>query len=44
LTLDKRRILYLPVETKARELVGKTFLAARAVARGWIVVLGARQR
>jgi surface carbohydrate biosynthesis protein len=42
LTLDKRRILYLPVETKARELAGKTFLAARAVARGWIVVLGAR--
>ena len=34
-------MLYLPIETKARELLGKTFLAARAVERGWIVVMGA---
>lgn len=38
--MPKRRILYLPVETKARELLGKTFLAARAAERGWITVLG----
>ena len=36
-----RRLLYLPIETKARELLGKSFLAARAVERGWIVVMGA---
>lgn len=40
--MGKRRILYLPIETKARELLGKTLLAARAVERGWIVVFGAR--
>jgi surface carbohydrate biosynthesis protein len=34
------RLLYLPVETKARELLGKIFLAARAVERGWTVILG----
>jgi surface carbohydrate biosynthesis protein len=34
------RYLYLPVETKAREFLGKTFLAARAVERSWTVVLG----
>ena len=39
--MTKRRVLYLPIETKARELLGKTFLAARAVERGWIVVMGA---
>jgi surface carbohydrate biosynthesis protein len=39
--VTKRRLLYLPIETKARELLGKTFLAARAVERGWIVVMGA---
>jgi surface carbohydrate biosynthesis protein len=39
--VSKRRVLYLPIETKARELLGKTFLAARAVERGWIVVMGA---
>ena len=39
--MTKRRLLYLPIETKARELLGKTFLAARAVERGWIVVMGA---
>jgi len=39
--VTKRRVLYLPIETKARELLGKTFLAARAVERGWIVVMGA---
>lgn len=37
----ERRLLYLPIETKARELLGKIFLAARAVERGWIVVMGA---
>lgn len=39
--MTKRRLLYLPIETKARELLGKSFLAARAVERGWIVVTGA---
>jgi surface carbohydrate biosynthesis protein len=39
--VTKRRLLYLPMETKARELLGKSFLAARAVERGWIVVTGA---
>lgn len=39
----KRRLLYLPIETKARELLGKSFLAARAVERGWIVILGAQK-
>ena len=39
--MTKRRLLYLPIETKARELLGKTFLAAKAVERGWIVVMGA---
>jgi len=37
---DQRRLLYLPIETQARELLGKGFLAARAVERGWIVVMG----
>ena len=36
----KRRTLYLPIETKARELIGKTLLAAKAVERGWVVFLG----
>ena len=36
----KRRTLYLPVETKCRELLGKTLLAAKAVERGWRVFLG----
>jgi surface carbohydrate biosynthesis protein len=39
--VGKHRLLYLPLETKARELLGKSFLAARAVDRGWIVVFGA---
>ena len=39
--MTARPLLYLPVETKARELLGKSFLAARAVERGWIVVMGA---
>jgi surface carbohydrate biosynthesis protein len=39
--VTKRRLLYLPIETKSRELLGKTFLAAKAVERGWIVVMGA---
>ena len=34
------RLLYVPVETKAREFLGKTFLAARAAERGWTVILG----
>ena len=36
----KRRTLYLPVEIKPRELLGKTLLAARAVERGWRVFIG----
>ena len=36
----KRRTLYLPIETKCRELLGKTLLAAKAVDRGWRVFLG----
>ncbi len=39
----KRRVLYMPIETKARELLGKSFLAARAVERGWIVIMGAQK-
>jgi surface carbohydrate biosynthesis protein len=38
--LNTNRILYLPIEIKARELHGKSFLAARAIERGWIVVTG----
>ena len=38
--MNSEQLLYLPVETKAREFLGKTFLAARAVERGWTVVLG----
>ena len=34
-----RRILYLPVETTARELAGKVLLAAMATERGWLVVI-----
>jgi surface carbohydrate biosynthesis protein len=34
------RLLYVPVETKAREFLGKTFLAAKAAERGWTVILG----
>lgn len=41
--MTKRRLLYMPIETKARELLGKSFLAARAVERGWIVVMGAQK-
>jgi surface carbohydrate biosynthesis protein len=40
----KRRILYLPVETKARELLGKVLLASKAAERGWQVLLGPRFR
>ena len=36
----RRRTLYLPIETKCRELLGKTLLAAKAVDRGWRVFLG----
>jgi surface carbohydrate biosynthesis protein len=38
--MKQRRLLYLPIETQARELLGKGFLAACAVERGWIVVIG----
>src|SRR5215210_1652902 len=41
--MPRRRILYLPIETKTRELLGKSFLAARAVERGWIVIMGAQK-
>ena len=36
----RRRTLYLPIETKYRELLGKTLLAAKAVDRGWRVYMG----
>lgn len=36
----KSRILYLPIETKAREFLGKVLLAERAVESGWMVVIG----
>lgn len=36
----KQRTLYLPIGTKCRELLGKTLLAAKAVERGWRVVIG----
>ena len=39
--MSEHRLLYLPIETKSRELLGKMFLGARAVERGWIVVMGA---
>jgi surface carbohydrate biosynthesis protein len=38
--MKSNRLLYLPVETKAREFLGKTFLAARGAERGWTVILG----
>jgi surface carbohydrate biosynthesis protein len=34
------RLLYLPIEIKARELLGKIWLASRAAERGWLVLLG----
>ena len=34
------RVLYLPLEIKARELLPKVWLASRAVDRGWLVILG----
>lgn len=36
----KHRILYLPIETKAREFLGKVLLSVKAVERGWMVVIG----
>lgn len=36
------RFMYLPVETKVRELTGKALLAARATSRGWATVIGPR--
>ena len=39
--MTERRLLCLLIETKARELLGKTFLAVRAVERGLILVMGA---
>ena len=36
----RRRTLYLPIEIKYRELLGKTLLAAKAVDRGWRVYMG----
>ena len=38
------RFLYVPVEIKAREFLGKTFLAARAAERGWAVFMGENNR
>lgn len=38
--MSRHRILYLPIEIKARELLGKVWLASRAVGRGWVVVMG----
>jgi len=40
--MQKRPLLYLTIETKSREQLGKSFLAARAVERGWIVVMGGK--
>jgi surface carbohydrate biosynthesis protein len=39
-----KRFLYVPVEIKAREFLGKTFLAARAAERGWAVFMGESNR
>ena len=36
----KRRVLYLGIETKSRELYGKLLLAAKAAERGWLVLFG----
>jgi surface carbohydrate biosynthesis protein len=38
--MPQHRLLYLPIEIKARELLGKVWLAARATERDWIVVMG----
>jgi surface carbohydrate biosynthesis protein len=38
--MSQYRLLYLPIEIKARELLGKVWFAARAAERGWIVVMG----
>jgi surface carbohydrate biosynthesis protein len=42
LSFSPRKWLFLPVETKARELQGKLFLAFVAAERGWGVLLGKR--
>jgi surface carbohydrate biosynthesis protein len=39
----RRRVLYLPIETKARELYGKVLLASKAAERGWQVVFGTQE-
>jgi surface carbohydrate biosynthesis protein len=38
--VSPRRWLLLPIETKARELMGKTLLACHAAERGWGVIMG----
>jgi surface carbohydrate biosynthesis protein len=38
--LQSKRLIYIPIEIKSRELIGKLFLASRAVDRGWSVVIG----
>lgn len=38
--ITKRRWLFLPIETKVRELTGKTLLACVAAESGWGVVVG----
>ena len=42
-SVSKRKWLLLPIETKARELLGKTLLACYAAERGWGVVLGDKE-
>lgn len=37
---EKNKLLYLPIETTARELDGKLLLAHRALSRGYSIVLG----
>ncbi len=43
MNISKRRWLFLPVETKARELAAKTLLACVAAERGWGVIIGKKK-
>lgn len=43
-TISKRRWLFLPIQTKARELFGKTLLAYIAAEKGWGVIIGQKEK
>ncbi len=42
INISERRWLILPIETKARELLGKLLLACYAAERGWGVIIGSK--